>query len=123
MDAASLGFDDNLAAFADSALGRGLPPDVEGLIKQAGLLRHLPEQALPLLQQARAAAPRHPAPVIALYRFYFYGHQLAQARAMGEDALAMRSGPISATSRPATRPCRNTRPCAFTSFSSRAWRT
>ena len=89
MDAASLGFDDNLAAFADSALGRGLPPDVEGLIKQAGLLRHLPEQALPLLQQARAAAPRHPAPVIALYRFYFYGHQLAQARAMGEDALAM----------------------------------
>ena len=89
MDAASLGFDDNLAAFADSALGYGLSPEVEALIKQAGLLRHLPEQALPLLQQAGAAAPRHPAPVIALYRFYFYGHQLTLARAAGEDAMAI----------------------------------
>ena len=89
MDAASLGFDDNLAAFADSAIGGGLSPQVEALIKQAGLLRHLPQEALPLLEQARAAAPRHPAPVIALYRFYFYGHQLAKARAMGEDALAI----------------------------------
>lgn len=89
MDAASLGFDDNLAAFADSALGGGLSPQVEALIRQAGLLRHLPLQALPLLEQARAAAPRHPVPVIALYRFYFYGHQLTLARAAGEDALAI----------------------------------
>ncbi|CAM3711558.1 hypothetical protein [Polaromonas hydrogenivorans] len=89
MDAASLGFDDNLAAFADSAIGGGLSPQVEALIKQAGLLRHLPQQALPLLEQARAAAPRHPVPLIALYRFYFYGHQLALARAAGEDALAI----------------------------------
>jgi hypothetical protein len=89
MDAASLGFDSSLAAFADSALGGGLSPQVEALIQQAGLLRHLPHEALPLLQQARAAAPRHPAPVIALYRFYFYGHELALARAAGEDALAI----------------------------------
>jgi hypothetical protein len=89
MDAASLGFGDELAAFADGALGGGLSPHVETLIKQAGLLRHRPIDALRLLEQARAAAPRHPAPLIALYRFHFYGHQLAQARAVGEDALAI----------------------------------
>jgi tetratricopeptide (TPR) repeat protein len=62
---------------------------VAALIAQAGALHHVPEQALPLLEQACAAAPRHPAPLIALYRFYFYGHQLAQARAVAEDALAI----------------------------------
>ncbi|HEY0201440.1 MAG TPA: hypothetical protein VGC24_07085 [Burkholderiaceae bacterium] len=88
MDAASLGFDD-AAAFADTALGGGLTADVEALIQQAGLLRACPEQAQPLLERARALAPRHPAPVIALYRFHFYGHRLDAARAMGEDALAI----------------------------------
>lgn len=89
MNADRLTFDDDLAAFADGAIGGGLSPQVEALITQAGLLRHLPHEALPLLEQARVAAPRHPAPLIALYRFYFYGHQLAQARAVGEDALAV----------------------------------
>jgi hypothetical protein len=89
MNASSLHFDDELAAFADGAIGGGLSPQVNALISRAGQLRHAPQQALPLLEQARAAAPRHPAPLIALYRFYFYGHQLAQARAVGEDALAI----------------------------------
>jgi hypothetical protein len=89
MDAASPIIDDDLAAFATGAIGGGLSPQVEALIKAAGLLRHCPADALPLLEQARAAAPRHPAPLIALYRFYFYGHQLAQARAAGVDALAV----------------------------------
>jgi len=89
MTADRLNFDDELAAFADGAIGGGLSPQVEALIKQAGALRHLPQEALPLLEQARAAAPRHPAPLIALYRFYFYGHQLTQARAVAEDALAI----------------------------------
>ncbi|MDD2926758.1 hypothetical protein [Rhodoferax sp.] len=89
MSAMGLHFDDDLAAFADGVIGGGLSPQVNALITQAGLLRHLPQQALPLLEQARAAAPQHPAPLIALYRFYFYSHQLAQARAMGEDALAI----------------------------------
>lgn len=89
MNANSLPFDDALAAFADGAIGGGLNPQVNALITRAGLMRHAPEQALPLLEQARAAAPRHPAPLIALYRFYFYGHQLAQARTVGEDALAI----------------------------------
>ncbi len=89
MPADSLPYANDLAAFADGAIGGGLSPQVDGLITQAGQLRHLPQLALPLLEQARAAAPRHPAPLIALYRFYFYGHQLAQARAVGEDALAI----------------------------------
>lgn len=81
--------DDALAAFADAALGGGLAPEVEALLAQAGLLRDDPPAALALMHQARAAAPRHPLPLIALYRFYFYGHQLAEARAVGEDALAL----------------------------------
>jgi hypothetical protein len=89
MSGTGLHFGDDLAAFAEGAIGGGLSPQVSALITQAGLLRHVPQEALPLLEQARAAAPRHPAPLIALYRFYFYGHQLAQARAIGEDALAI----------------------------------
>lgn len=78
-----------LATFADSALGAGLSPQVSSLIARAGLLHQQPQEALALLEQAQAAAPRHPAPLIALYRFYFYNHQLVQARAVGEDALAI----------------------------------
>jgi tetratricopeptide (TPR) repeat protein len=89
MNANGLYFDDNLAAFAKGAMGGDLSPTVEALLTQASLLHHSSHEALPLLEQARAAAPRHPAPLIALYRFYFYGHQLAQARAIGEDALAI----------------------------------
>lgn len=89
MNANSLHFDDDLAAFADGVIGGGLSPQVNELITQAGLLRHLPQEALPLLEQARAAAPRHPAPLIALYRFHFYAHQLDMARTAGEDALAI----------------------------------
>jgi len=50
MDAISPGFDDDWAAFADSALGGGLSPQVEALIAQAGLLRDRPLEALPLQQ-------------------------------------------------------------------------
>jgi hypothetical protein len=89
MDAYSPNFGDDLATFAIGAIGGGLSPEVESLIHEAGLLRHLPAQALPLLEQARAAAPRHPAPLIALYRFYFYAHQLTLARAVGNDAMAI----------------------------------
>ncbi len=89
MHAPGLDFDDAAAAFAACVIGGGLDPRVEALIARAGELRHRPAQALPLLEQARAAAPRHPAPLIALYRFHFYGHALAEARAAGEDALAI----------------------------------
>jgi len=89
MDAVSLRFNEELAAFATGAMGGGLSPQVEALIQRAGQLRERPGEALPLLEQARTAAPRHPAPLIALYRFHFYAHQLEQARAVGEDALAV----------------------------------
>jgi hypothetical protein len=89
MPADSLRFANDLAAFADGVIGGGLNPQVEALITAAGHCRAQPQQALPLLEQARAAAPRHPAPVIALYRYYFYSHQLNMAKGMGENALAI----------------------------------
>lgn len=84
-----LQFANDLAAFADGVIGGGLSPQVEALITEAGRCRDKPQQALALLEQARAAAPRHPAPLIALYRYYFYSHDLAQARATGDNALAI----------------------------------
>jgi len=89
MNTADRDFDAAAAAFAACVTGGGLDPVVEDLIAQAGLLRDRPQQALPLLEQARSLAPTHPVPLIALYRFHFYGHELAQARALGEDALAI----------------------------------
>jgi tetratricopeptide (TPR) repeat protein len=89
MNADKLGFGDDLAAFADSVIGAGLSPQVMALLAQAAGLYEQPQQALALLEQARAQAPRHPGPLIALYRFHFYGHRLEQARAAGEDALAI----------------------------------
>jgi hypothetical protein len=89
MNADKLGFADDLAAFADSVIGAGLSPHVTALIEQASGLYEQPQQAQALLEQARANAPRHPGPLIALYRFHFYGHRLEQARAVGEDALTI----------------------------------
>jgi hypothetical protein len=89
MNADSLRFGDDLAAFADSVIGAGLSPHVSALIAQAAGLYEEPGQAQMLLEQARAQAPRHPGPLIALYRFHFYGHRLEQARAVGEDALTI----------------------------------
>ncbi len=56
MHAPGADFDDAAAAFAAGVIGGGLDPRVEALIARAGALRHLPAQALPLLEQARAAA-------------------------------------------------------------------
>ncbi|WP_027802838.1 hypothetical protein [Paraburkholderia dilworthii] len=89
MESGDRALDDAMTAFAQSAIGGGLPSGVNALIAEAGRLRERPDEALALLQRARAAAPRHPVPLIALYRFYFYGHQWVQARAIGEDALAV----------------------------------
>jgi hypothetical protein len=89
MNADSLRSFDDLAAFADSVIGAGLSPQVSAMLAAAAGLYEQPHQAFALLEQARAAAPRHPAPLIALYRFHFYGHRLDQARAVGEDALTI----------------------------------
>lgn len=82
----STALEDDLG-FDDAVLGRGLPADVEALIAQAGRVRHLPQEAEALLLQARAMAPDHPATLIALYRFHFYGHRLREARVVAEEAL------------------------------------
>lgn len=74
--------------FDDAVLGRGLPAEVEALIAQAGRVRHIPHEAEALLLQARAMAPDHPATLIALYRFHFYGHRLREARVVAEEALS-----------------------------------
>jgi len=89
MNADKLGFGDDLAAFADIVIGAGLSPQVTALIEEAAGLYEEPGQAQALLEQARALAPRHPGPLIALYRFHFYGHRLKMARAVGEDALTI----------------------------------
>jgi hypothetical protein len=89
MNADSLRFGDDLTAFADSVIGAGLNPHVTALIEQAAGLYEEPDRALALLERARSAAPRHPGPLIALYRFHFYGHRLEQARVVGEDALTI----------------------------------
>lgn len=83
------GLDLDATSFGDCALGAGLDPEAAHLIACAGLIRDQPSAAQPLLERARALAPRHPAPLVALYRFHFYGHRLAAARAVGEDALAV----------------------------------
>jgi hypothetical protein len=75
------------AEFDSAVLGGGLPPEAEALIKAAGLVRNDREQAEPLLLKARALAPMHPATLIALYRFHFYGHRLNEAREIAKQSL------------------------------------
>ncbi len=72
-----------------AVLGRGLPAEVEQWLAQAGALGPQSPQAEVLLQQAREAAPQHPATVIALYRYHFYGHRIRQALDVAEQALAL----------------------------------
>lgn len=76
-------------AFDSAVLGRGLPPEVEALITAAGLVRQDRDRAEPLLLQARALAPTHPATLIALYRFHFYGHRLREAREVARESLGI----------------------------------
>lgn len=76
-------------AFDDAALGRRMSAEVEALITRAGQLPHDPAQAEALLREAVALAPTHPAPLISLYRFHFYGHRLAQALAVADHALGV----------------------------------
>ncbi|TAK94504.1 MAG: hypothetical protein EPO09_09505 [Aquabacterium sp.] len=76
-------------SFDSTALGMGLPAEVESLIAQAGLVRQDRVRAEALLQKARTLAPMHPATLIALYRFHFYGHRLREAREVSREALSL----------------------------------
>jgi hypothetical protein len=72
-----------------AVLGRGLPPQVEAWLAEAGRLGPHDPKAAVLIQQARQAAPNHPATLIALYRCHFYGHRLNEALDVAQDALAL----------------------------------
>jgi hypothetical protein len=85
---------DDIADFDLAVLGGALPPEVESLISRAGLMRAQVAAAQALLDEAHARAPRHPATLIALYRFHFYGNRLAQARDVSFRALACASAAL-----------------------------
>jgi tetratricopeptide (TPR) repeat protein len=88
-----------VADFDTAVLGGGLPPAAEALIKQAGLIRQQVPEALALLEQACLVAPGHPATLIALYRFHFYGNRLAEAREVAVRALDMALAALSLPAR------------------------
>jgi hypothetical protein len=71
----------------EAVLGRGLPWQVESLLREAGSLHDRPGAAREKLERARSLAPGHPATLIALYRFHFYGNRLADARAVACEAI------------------------------------
>ncbi len=72
-----------------AVLGRGLPTQVEAWLAEAGRMGPHEPRAAALIQQARQAAPDHPATLIALYRYHFYGHRLHEALDVAQDALSM----------------------------------
>lgn len=75
--------------FDDAVLGRGLPAAAETALEEAGAARAEPARAMAALMRADAIAPGHPAVLIALYRHYFYGHQLRPARDVARKALVV----------------------------------
>ena len=86
--------EEHIADFDSAVLGAGLPPAAEALIAEAGLIRQQTAAAQALLEQARALAPSHPATLIALYRFHFYGNRLPQARVVAIEALQVASAAL-----------------------------
>lgn len=77
-----------------AVLGHGLPVEAERLIARAGLIRNQVREAQTLLEAAWQLAPKHPATLIALYRFHFYGNRLGEAREIAMLALAMASSAL-----------------------------
>ncbi|WP_341674848.1 hypothetical protein [Niveibacterium sp. SC-1] len=73
----------------NAVLGGELPGAVQALIQQAGQIRGQVPLALLLLEQAHALAPHHPATLIAIYRFHFYGNRISEARDVALRALAL----------------------------------
>lgn len=85
----AIGNEDALGGVDLAVLGHGLPADAEALIARAGTVRSRVAEAQALLEQACALAPGHPATLIALYRFHFYGNRLAAAREVADRAIAL----------------------------------
>jgi hypothetical protein len=74
----------------DAALrGVALPAAAALALQQASALRGDAQAELAALMRAQAAAPEHPAVLIAFYRYHFYGHRLQPARAVARRALVV----------------------------------
>ena len=63
-----------------------LPESLERLIAQAASLYHRPESEFMLLG-AYMIQPHHPVVHVALYRYYYYKHRLAEALMIAERTL------------------------------------
>lgn len=72
---------------ADAILGKGLPPEAEHHLWEAGLSYHADDVAEAHLKEAEALAPGHAAVLIGLYRFYFYKGRLQEALDTAELCL------------------------------------
>jgi hypothetical protein len=75
--------------FDAAVLGLALPPGAEAALREAGEHRSDGPRAMAALMRASAAAPDHPAVLIAFYRHHFYGHRLALARGVARRALVV----------------------------------
>jgi hypothetical protein len=73
--------------FDDAVLGLALPAPLQAALAEAGAQRADPVLAMAALRRAEALAPEHPAVLIALYRYHFYGHRLRDARQVARRAL------------------------------------
>lgn len=80
--------------FDDAVLGRGLPPEAEAALHEAGAARADPPRAMAALMRAARLAPGHPAVLIARYRDHFYAHRLAPARDVARQALFVGAGAL-----------------------------
>jgi hypothetical protein len=75
--------------FDAALLGLSLPAVAALALQEASALRGDAQAELAALMRAQAAAPEHPAVLIALYRYHFYGHRLQPARAVARRALVV----------------------------------
>ena len=78
---------DDLGWLNDAVLGAHLPIAAQAALERAGAAWHDDVEAEHWLDLATACAPEHPAVFVARYRFYFYKHRLAKARAVAERCL------------------------------------
>lgn len=77
------------ADFDASMWGQPLPDEAGHALQQASALRADPAAEMAALMRAAAAAPEHPAVLIAFYRSHFYGHRLQPARDVARRALVV----------------------------------
>lgn len=71
----------------EAVLGLGLPAEAERLLSEAAAAYACDAEAEDLLRRARSLAPTHPAPLIGLYRFYFYKGRLNEALEIARACL------------------------------------